>query len=93
MFTIRGNDILRGGQKIGWISGNDIFNCDGVKIGHFSKSAEDVFNKSGAKIGHIENNMLKRIDGPPIRIDDLRKKVHGGTISSIERAAIRLLLG
>lgn len=93
MITIKGNDIWRGGEKIGWISGNDIFNADGIKIGYFSESAEDIFNKSGRKIGYIENSKVKRIDGSPIDLNDIQRQVQGGTLSSIARAAIRLLLG
>ena len=92
MLKIIENDIMRGTEKIGWISSNDIYNKEGKKLGYFSSN--DIYDHDGHKLGYIEGNHLITSDEHKITLDDNRvHHVVGGSISDIERAAIRLLLG
>lgn len=91
MIKIVGNDIMRGGAKIGWIEGNDIYNEDGGKVGYFSSN--DIYDAGNRKLGYTEGNYLHTADGHKIELDDIRKGIAGGSLSDLARAAVRLLLG
>ncbi|KKR55707.1 MAG: hypothetical protein UT92_C0001G0050 [Candidatus Curtissbacteria bacterium GW2011_GWA1_40_24] len=92
MLKIIGNDIVREGTKIGWISGNDIFDQGGNKIGYFT--GDDIYDHRGTKIGYLESNYIKYGGGSrSISVKENRRKITGGAYSDICRAAIRLLLG
>jgi len=91
MITIVGNDMRRGGEKIGWIEENDLYNEDGKKVGYWSSN--DIYDASGRKFGYIEGNYLYASDGHKFELDDIRKEITGGSLSDLERAAVRLLLG
>jgi hypothetical protein len=92
MIKIYGNDIWRGGQKIGWIVGNDVYNARGDKTGYFQSN--DIYRRDGMKIGYIEGNILySTTDGKSFRLDEIRNTIRGGSISDLARAAIRLLIG
>jgi len=91
MIKIEGNDIRRGGEKIGWIEENDMFNEDGKKVGYWSSN--DIYDGNGRKLGYIEGNYCYASDGNKFELDDIRKEITGGSLSDLERAAVRLLLG
>lgn len=92
MIKISGNDIWRGGQKIGWIEGNDIYSSGAGKVGYFQSN--DIYRRDGTKVGYIEGNKLySTTDGRSFRLDDIRNKIRGGSVSDLTRAAIRLLIG
>ncbi|MEK7193446.1 MAG: 4-fold beta flower protein [Patescibacteria group bacterium] len=91
MITIIGNDVRRGGAKIGWVRANDVYNEDGKKVGYFSSN--DIYDTNNHKLGYIEGNYLYASDGHKIELDDIRKEITGGSLSDLERAAVRLLLG
>ena len=50
MIKIEGNDIRRGGEKIGWIEENDMFNEDGKKVGYL----KDLVASSRPGVPHPE---------------------------------------
>jgi len=92
MIKIVDNDIWRGGQKIGWIRGNDIYNINGSKLGYFQSN--DIYRTDGAKAGYIQGNTLYSTgDGKNFRIDEVRNTIQGSSASDLTRAAIRLLIG
>lgn len=91
MINIVGNEIMRGGQRIGYLRGNDVFSHEGRKLGYVEGSR--VFNYDGKKLGYLEGDFLNTADGKQIRIEDNHQHVSGGSISDAERAAVRLLLG
>lgn len=92
MIKITGNDIKRGGVKLGWIEGNDIRDHLGQKLGYFSSN--DIYRANGAKVGFIDGNNLYIVNGPSIRLDDLRERhVNGGNVSDLIRAAVMILVG
>src|SRR3989344_2089064 len=73
MLKIIGNDIVREGTKIGWISGNDIFDQGGNKIGYFT--GDDIYDHRGTKIGYLESNYIKYGGGSrSISVKENRRK-------------------
>lgn len=93
MLKIIGRDVWRGDEKIGWVSGNDVYNKEGHKVGYFSRGDGHIYDSSMKKIGYIEENHLYMVGRDRIRLDDNRKEVTGGALDDIDRAAVRLLLG
>ena len=93
MLKIIGNDIKRGGVKLGWIDGNDIRNHEGKKLGYFTSN--DVYRADGVKIGFTQGNELYFVNsGRKVHLDDLRQKfVVGGSFSDLARAAVLILIG
>ena len=92
MLKITGNDVRRGGVKIGWIEGNDIKDENGKKLGYFT--GNDIYKVNGAKLGFTSGNDLYFTSGRSIRLDDIRTKyVVGGGISDLARAAVLMLIG
>lgn len=92
MVKIIGNDILRSGQKIGWINGNDIMDGGGRKIGWFTSN--DIFDREGHKIGYVIDSFICRANSSAkIAVSENNKHITGGGYSDICRAAIRLLIG
>lgn len=93
MLKIVGNDVLRGGQKVGWLEGNDVRDHDNRKLGYFT--GNDVWNIAGHKLAFIEGNYLDPEGSglPKIPLDHVTESVTGGTISTIARCAVYLLIG
>ncbi len=91
MIKIVGNDIIQNGQKIGWLSDNDIFNQSGEKVGYYTQN--DIYNHRGVKIGYVEGSYIKTTSGATIEIAENRRHIIGGNYSEVCRAAIRLIFG
>ncbi len=95
MIKIVGNDLWRGGEKIGWIEGNDVYStavaANGGKVGYYR--GNDVHRADGTKIGWIDGNYLRSIDGLSIQLQENRSRISGGAVSDIARCAVRLLMG
>ena len=90
MIQIINNDIKRGSVKLGWISGDHIFDHNGDKIAYFTST--EAFGMDGKKIAHIDGDYVYYPkNNTKVRIEDNNKLV-GGIVSDICRAAIRLLL-
>jgi len=90
MITISGNHILRGGEKIGWVEGNHIFNNDGHKAGYFTE--HEVFDSDGRKLGSVRGDFVYSGD-KEIRLEHFLKDIEGGFESAIARAAILMIFG
>ncbi len=91
MIQIIGNDIKRGGIKIGWIEENHIFDHTGKKVAYFSD--KEAFSFSGDKIAYIEGDYIVfPKNRTKVRIEDNNQFV-SGLVSDMCRAAIRFVLG
>lgn len=88
---IKGNDITKKGEKLGWYQGNDVYNAKGEKVGYFS--GNDIYDKSGKKLGYVKENKFRGTTGESVGADKINKTVKGGNASLLERAAIRELFG
>lgn len=92
MINVSGKDLFRGGQKIGYIQGNDIFSHDGKKLGYVD--SKHVFSRDGQKLAYLEGDYVYHTqDSKKMRIEDNHQHVNGGAISDVQRAAARVLLG
>lgn len=92
MINVSGKDLFRGGQKIGYIQGNDIFSHEGKKLGFVE--GNHVFNHDGKKLAYLEGDYVHHTaDSKKIRVEDNHQHVNGGAISDAQRAAARVLLG
>jgi hypothetical protein len=92
MLKIRGNDILRGGEKIGWLEGNDVRSHEGHKLGYFS--GNDIYNAAGRKVAYVEGNHLFVVSGSEkIPLESVDGSVEGAGFSELEKSAVYVLLG
>ena len=91
MITIVGKEILRAGQRIGYLQGNDIFSHANIKLGYVQ--GNHIFVHENHKLAWLENDYIKTADGQSIRVEANNQQITGGEISDIQRAAIRFLLG
>ena len=92
MIKIIGNDIMRGGQKIGYFSSNDVYSHEGKKLGYFE--GNHIYNREGKKLGYLEGDFIYDMTGTRHwRIEDNHAHVEGGELSDVQRAAVRFLLG
>ena len=94
MVKLIDKSIYRGGEKIGWIENDHIFNHSGEKLGYFE--GHSIYDHSGHKIAYIENDFLVPQGGSStskVRLEDVAGDVTGGVIPEIARAAIYILLG
>ena len=91
MVKISGNDVLREGTKIGWLSGNDVYNLSGTKVGFYT--ANDIYNDRGVKIAYLDGAYLRLTNGTNLATERVRREIQGGAYSDLARAAILLLLG
>ncbi|MDO8504331.1 MAG: hypothetical protein Q7S36_00560 [Candidatus Liptonbacteria bacterium] len=93
MIDVRGNELWRGGQKIGYISDNDIFSNEGKKLGYVSGNA--VYNAhDNKKLAYLQGNFVyDPVSGKKIEIEENREHVVGGQLSDVYRAAVRMFLG
>ena len=91
MIKIVGNDVMRGGEKIGWVEGHDIFDRNGRKLGYASGTS--IYTVGGMKIGWIEGDYLFAPGDRKIRLDEVHSAVQGGILTEEQRAAVRIFLG
>jgi hypothetical protein len=95
MIKIVGNEIWRGGEKIGWIEDAvHVRAHDGTKMGHFEDKF--IYDKEGKKAAYIEGDFLFAEGGnaeTKIPLDKVAEDIVGGVIPDGVRAAIYVLLG
>jgi 4-fold beta-flower domain-containing protein len=91
MIKIIGNDITRGGVKIGWVESTNIRDQSGRKLGYFSSN--DIYRADGKKMGYIEGNTLYFSSGKTVSMDKVKREVSGGSIPNLARAAVKIIIG
>ena len=92
MIKVEGQNLWRGGVKIGYVSQNSIFDDAGKKLGYCS--ANNIYDANGRRIAWLDGNNIYFSDSSPkIRIEDNEQVVIGGSFSSAINAAVRLFLG
>ncbi|GEM_PF-391898 len=92
MIKIEGNDILRGGEKIGWIEGNDVRAHDGKKLGYFE--GNHVYNSLGERVAYINGDHLFSQGGSEMKmhLEKINEEIVGGVLPEIGKCAIYVLL-
>ena len=92
MVKIIGNDIWRGGEKIGFIEGSHIRAHDGHRLGYFE--GKYVYGQDGNKVAQIEEDHLISYGGnSKIPLDRVSESIEGGVIPEIGKCAVYVLLG
>ena len=94
MIKIVGNDIWRGGEKVGWVDGDYVRDRDGKKLGYFQDKY--IYDMNAHKIAYVEEDFLiSQGSGSEakIRLDEIAENVEGGVLPEIAKCAIYVLLG
>jgi len=94
MIKIIGNDIWRGGQKIGWIEEHHVRAHDGRKLGYFEGNF--VHGEDGRKLAYIEGDYLFSeggSSGSKLPLEKVSEGIEGGVLSEIGKCAVYVLLG
>ncbi len=92
MVKIVGNDIWRGGEKIGWVEGNRIRAHDGTKLGYFEGNF--VWGEDGRKLAYVEEDYLISYgSNQKIPLEKISEGIEGGILPEIGKCAIYVLLG
>ena len=93
MLKILGNDIWRGGEKIGFIESNHVRDHNNKKLGFFE--GKFVYDEDGHKIAYIEGDHLFSSTGGNARVqlEEVNEKIVGGVLPEIGKCAIYVLLG
>jgi hypothetical protein len=94
MVKIIGNDIWRGGEKVGWIEGDYVRDRDGKKLGYFQDKY--VYDMDARKIAYIEeDSLISQGSGSEakIHLDQVAENVEGGVLPEIGKCAVYVLLG
>lgn len=91
MLKIVNNDIWRGMEKIGWLEGNDVYDSEGRKLGYFSDN--DIYDADGRKIAYLKDDDVFSTGGKKLDVSEINREIQGSVASSLERAAVRMLLG
>ncbi|MDP3901540.1 MAG: hypothetical protein Q8Q37_01005 [bacterium] len=93
MLKINGNDILRNGQKVGWVEDDDVYSYNGKKLGYFSDN--DVYSADGRKIAYTNGNYLYASGGADSRVslNKVNTSVVGGVLPLIGKCAVYVLIG
>jgi hypothetical protein len=92
MIRIEGRYLFRGGTRIGSIGEGRVTDHVGERVGYYTD--DHVCDKDNRKIAYIEGDYIHFIDSSrKIRIEDNNKDMEGGSLSNVEKAAVRILLG
>ncbi len=93
MLKIRGNDIFRNAEKVGYFDNNDIKARDGRKLGYFD--SKYVYAIDGRRLAWIEGNYLDSGSGSNTRVslDKVNENIVGGLLPIMGKCAIFVLIG
>ncbi len=94
MIKIEGNDLRRGGEKIGWIEDRHVHARDGKKLGYFDNKY--VYDAMGRKLAYVEGDHLVSYGGggeSKVHLEKVSEAVEGGVMPGIEKCAVYVLLG
>lgn len=94
MLKIRGNDIVRGTDKVGYFEEHRIFSHAGKKLGYFD--GNHIYSADGDRIGYVEGNYLYS-DGSGnserISLDKVNTSIVGGLLPQVGKCAVYMLIG
>ena len=93
MIEIKGIDIWRGGQKIGWLDGYHIRAHDNKRLGYFESNY--IYGENGHKLAYVAGDYLYSEGGNNNRIplEKVNEEITGGVMDEIAKCAIYILLG
>ena len=92
MIKVLGRDLWREGSKIGYVDNGHIVDHLGERVGTYT--TDEIRDKTGRKVAHISGDYIFFLDSSrKIRIEENNQDVVGGSLSNIQKAAVRVLLG
>jgi hypothetical protein len=92
MIKISGNDIMRNGVKLGWITQNHFFNHIGKKMGY--TTSDTVFDENAKKLARLSGEYLYYPGSEKkIRLEDVIADIESPSLPNIQRVAIRIFYG
>jgi hypothetical protein len=94
MLKIKGNDIYRSSEKVGYIEEHRILSHAGKKLGYFDGT--HIYGNDGDKVGYISGNYLySEGDGSSERVslDEVNENIVGGLLPQIGKCAVYMLIG
>ena len=91
MLQIRGNDIYRDNEKIGWLNGNRVLDHEGKKLGYFEGT--HIYDYDANKIAYIEGDDLFDESGRRKTPLDAVNETIEGVLPELGKCAIYVLLG
>jgi len=90
MVEIKGNDIYRDGIKIGWVSGDHLYDRTGKILGYFSN--DTVYDEQSRIMARIEGDYIST-GGKRIEMEQVLHNIEGVGISDSAKIAISTFLG
>ncbi len=90
MVEIKGNDVYRDGMKIGWVSGEYVYDSSGRKLGYFSN--DTVYDDEGRIMARVEGDYVFT-GGRQIKMEQVLHNVEGVGISDSGKVAVATFLG
>ncbi len=92
MIKVQGRELLRNGVKIGYVSKGHIRNRVGKDLGY--TSGNYVYDARGHRLAYLSGDYICFASSSrKISIKDNEQDVVGGSLSNVENAAVRILLG
>ncbi len=90
MIEIKGTDIYRSGIKIGWVSGQHVYDNTGRIRGYFSN--DTVYDEQTRILARVEGDYAYA-GGRKIELEQILRNVEGVGVSDIGKVAISTFLG
>lgn len=91
MIRLSGNDIMRDGVKIGWVTGDFLFDHSGKKLGY--ATLDTVFDIASKKVAKLDGEFVYYADGKKAKLEDIISGIESPTLSNIKRVAVRIFFG
>jgi hypothetical protein len=92
MIQVKDNYLWRGGDRIGKIEDNYIYDHTGKCLGYFRDN--HVYDHEDRELAWIDGNKVKfPHDSNTLRLEDVQEKIIGGPYSDLARVAVKMFLG
>jgi len=92
MIKIVGQELWRGGEKIGYIEGVHVYAHDGRKLGYFEDKF--VYNEEGHKLAYVEgDHLISYGTNSKLALEHVNESIEGGVIPELGKCAVYVLLG
>lgn len=91
MLKIDGHHIWRGGDKIGYVEGNHLYNHEGHRVGYWTD--DSVYDMNGNRLLRIEKNNIIAHDGTQHHLDNVIGDIPSATLDDTAKVAIKTFFG
>ncbi len=91
MIKIEGHRVWRGGDKIGYVEGNHLYNEDGERVGYWS--GDSLYDMKGDRLLRVRENRVIDRNGEEHHLDDLIEDIPSASMPELARLAIKTFFG